>query len=125
MTKISEYYKKKNMVNRLAEELQKLEENEDLKSEMEFKEKLNDLMATYDRKAKDVVNVLSVLDPSIAKALGEDTEEHGSKGNTRPLQVYKNPHTGEVVETRSANQKTLKKWREQYGADTVRSWRQH
>ena len=40
----------------------------------------------------------------------------------RKLKIYKNPNTGEVVETRGGNQKTLKAWKEEHGNDTVESW---
>jgi hypothetical protein len=38
------------------------------------------------------------------------------------FKVYKNPHTGEVVETKGGNQKTLKEWKAEHGSDTVESW---
>jgi hypothetical protein len=38
------------------------------------------------------------------------------------VKVYKNPHTGEVVETKGGNHKTLKEWKAEYGSDTVESW---
>ncbi len=40
----------------------------------------------------------------------------------RQVKVYKKPHTGEVVETKGGNQKTLKEWKAKHGADTVESW---
>ncbi len=39
-------------------------------------------------------------------------------------QVYRNPETGEVVETKGGNHRVLKAWKEQYGADTVNAWLQ-
>jgi hypothetical protein len=38
------------------------------------------------------------------------------------LKVYKNPHTGEVVETKGGNHKTLKEWKAEHGSATVESW---
>lgn len=40
----------------------------------------------------------------------------------RQVKVYKNPHTGELVETKGGNHRTLKEWKAQYGAATVESW---
>ena len=40
----------------------------------------------------------------------------------RKLKVFKNPHTGEVVETKGGNHKTLKAWKEEYGKETVDAW---
>ena len=125
MAKISEYYEKKKLANRLTEELRQLEEDEDLKNEVEFKEQLNELMEKYGKTAKDTVNVLSIIDPKVGKMLdGGGDKSAGNTGRKRPLQVYRNPHTGEVVKTRGGNQKTLKAWRDQYGPETVRSWRE-
>jgi hypothetical protein len=38
------------------------------------------------------------------------------------VKVYKNPHTGEVVETKGGNHKTLKEWKAQHGTAIVESW---
>lgn len=44
------------------------------------------------------------------------------KRRAREVKVYTNPHTAEVVETKGGNNKTLKAWKTQYGAETVESW---
>ncbi|GAB0062957.1 hypothetical protein IBA8401_39870 [Pseudomonas syringae] len=40
----------------------------------------------------------------------------------RDLEVYKNPNTGEVIETKGGNHKALKQWNAEYGADVVEGW---
>lgn len=40
----------------------------------------------------------------------------------RKLKVFKNPHTGEVVETKGMNHRVLKAWKKEYGNETVDSW---
>jgi hypothetical protein len=40
----------------------------------------------------------------------------------REVKIYQNPHTGEIVETKGGNQKTLKEWKSKHGADAVESW---
>ena len=40
----------------------------------------------------------------------------------RTLKVYKNPHTGEVVETRGGNNKTILHWKAEFGNEEVVSW---
>ncbi|OTH38125.1 transcriptional regulator, partial [Pseudomonas aeruginosa] len=40
------------------------------------------------------------------------------------VKVYRNPETGEVVETKGGNHRVLKSWKEQHGAKTVNSWLQ-
>lgn len=55
----------------------------------------------------------------------DDTEEEHERLFKRlqsQVKVYKNPNTGEVVETKGGNHKTLKEWNAQHGAATVESW---
>lgn len=40
----------------------------------------------------------------------------------RTVKVYKNPHNGEVVETKGGNHKTLKEWKLKWGGDVVEGW---
>lgn len=53
------------------------------------------------------------VSPLVAPAL--------SRGS-RKLLTYKNPHTGEVVQTRGKNHRTLNAWRAQFGKDEVENW---
>lgn len=38
------------------------------------------------------------------------------------MKTYKNPHSGEVIETKGGNHKTLKEWKAEHGSDLVESW---
>lgn len=40
----------------------------------------------------------------------------------RTVRVYKNPYSGEIVETKGGNHKTLKAWEAERGGDEVESW---
>ena len=40
----------------------------------------------------------------------------------RKLKVFKNPETGETVETRGGNHKVLKAWKAEYGLTNINSW---
>jgi len=121
MAKINDYYQKKQLMEKLAAELEKLEKDQALKSELEFENKVRDLMKEYDKSPKDVLQILSAIDPSIAGAKAETATGTRAK---RPLKTYKNPHTGEMVKTRGGNHKTLNEWREKYGKEAVQSWQQ-
>jgi len=119
--KINDYYQKKQLVQQLSEELQKLEQDQALKRELEFEDKIRELMESHNKTARDVLQVLTVLDPSLAGSAAETSPARRAK---RPMKSYKNPHTGEVVRTRGGNHKTLNLWREQYGKEAVQSWQQ-
>lgn len=118
MGKINTYYQKKQLMEQLAEELSKLEDDQALKQELEFENRVKDLMSEFEKNPRDVLQILAVIDPSLATE-GSTTTSTRAK---RPLKTFKNPHTGEVVRTRGGNHKTLKDWREKYGKDEVAKW---
>ncbi|WP_348701302.1 histone-like nucleoid-structuring protein, MvaT/MvaU family [uncultured Marinobacter sp.] len=122
MAKINDYYQKKQLMEKLAAELEQLEKDQALKRELEFEKKVRGLMKEYDKSPKDVLQILSAIDPSITAAKAE-TASAGSRPK-RPLKIYKNPHTGEVVKTRGGNHKTLNEWRDKYGKEAVQGWLQ-
>jgi hypothetical protein len=121
MAKINDYYQKKQLMEKLTEELHQLEQDNALKHELEFEEKVRKLMKEYDKSSKDVLQVLGAIDPSIAGAKVDSTAGTRPK---RPLKTYTNPHSGEIVRTRGGNHKTLNEWREKHGKDKVQSWQE-
>lgn len=118
MSKLVEF---RQLEKHLAEQLQALEAlkgDAGLKKEIEFESKLRDLLAKYGYSLKDVVNL---LDPQGGRRTPSVQQQSGSR-KSRQVKVYKNPHTGEVVETKGGNHKTLKEWKAKHGHDTVESW---
>ena len=105
-------------LNRLQEELDKLKNDDRLKADLEFKDKLVALMEEYGKAASDVIDL---LDPK-GQYSGKNAPATGTGRRKRKLKIYKNPNTGEVVETRGGNQKTLKSWKQEFGGDVVESW---
>ncbi|MBZ9556766.1 MULTISPECIES: histone-like nucleoid-structuring protein, MvaT/MvaU family [unclassified Modicisalibacter] len=120
MSLLSEYMKKEQLLKQLSEELKQLEGDQRLKNELDFKERLEALMSEFDKSPRDVIDM---LDPKPQQSTAASQAKTTSSGRRkRKLKIYKNPHTGEVVETRGGNQKTLKAWKDEHGADTVESW---
>ncbi|MDR5865989.1 histone-like nucleoid-structuring protein, MvaT/MvaU family [Halomonas koreensis] len=115
---LSNYMQKEQQLKQLQGELERLENDERLKAELEFKTKLEELMQQFGKSASDVIEL---LDPKPAAAPKAAAPAGGGR-RKRKLKIYKNPHTGEVVETRGGNQKTLKAWKDEFGAETVESW---
>ena len=113
MSIITKYYSKKEELARLQAEVDKLEESDDLKQEMAFQSELQKLMDDYSKSAKDV-----------AKLVGGSGGTPKAGRAKRTPSKWVNPHTKEVVVTAGGNHKTLKEWREKYGADKVASWKQ-
>lgn len=118
MSKLAEY---RQLEKHLAEQLQALEALKNdgaLKKEIEFETKLRQLLDQYGFSLKHIINL---LDPQ------STTRRQASAAvpitrKPRELKTYKNPHTGEVVETKGGNHKTLKEWKTKYGSDAVETW---
>jgi hypothetical protein len=118
MSKLAEF---RLLEKHLAEQLQALEAlkgDAGLKQEIEFETKLRALLAKYGYSLKDIVNL---LDPQAGRR-APGAESKSSTRKPREVKVYKNPETGEVVETKGGNHRTLKEWKAKYGSDTVESW---
>lgn len=117
---LSDYIKKEQMLKQLQEELNALGSSSELKKELEFKEKLQALMTEHGKLARDVCEM---LDPSYRSTSGKGTKASTTDGRKkRPLKVYKNPHTGQVVETRGGNHKVIQEWKAKFGNEEVVGW---
>jgi hypothetical protein len=65
--------------------------------------------------------VINLLDPQASRRAPAAKPQAGTR-KPRRVKIYKNPHTGEVVETKGGNHKTLKEWKAEHGSATVESW---
>ncbi|WP_131108720.1 histone-like nucleoid-structuring protein, MvaT/MvaU family [Pseudomonas sp. Sample_10] len=118
MSKLAEF---RQLEKHLAEQLQALEAlkgDAGLKKEIEFETKLRALLAEY---SYSLPNVINLLDPKSGRRAPTVESKSGSR-KPRQVKIYKNPHTGEVVETKGGNHKTLKEWKAEHGSETVESW---
>ncbi|MGK9066567.1 histone-like nucleoid-structuring protein, MvaT/MvaU family [Stutzerimonas chloritidismutans] len=118
MSIIAEYKALEAQIAEQTARLEALKNDEKLKKEIEFETKLRALLAEYGYSLR---NVIAVLDPKAGK-----TAEAPVKGTRRErtLKRYKNPNTGEVVETKGGNHKTLKAWKQEHGSQEVEGWLQ-
>lgn len=118
MSKLAEF---RQLEKHLAEQLQALEAlktDAGLKQEMEFETKLRALLAEY---GYSLPKVIALLDPQAGRRAPVVESKAGTR-KPRLVKVYKNPYTGEVVETKGGNHRTLKEWKVEYGSATVESW---
>jgi hypothetical protein len=121
MSKLAEFRALEQKLAAQLAELEKLKGDESLKKEIEFEEKLKKLMSSYDKSLKDII---AILDPDAPVPTRSNATTAKPQRKERALKRYKNPETGEVVETKGGNHKVLKAWKEKYGAQTVESWLQ-
>ncbi|TDX23701.1 hypothetical protein DFO67_12418 [Modicisalibacter xianhensis] len=115
---LSQYANLTAQKEQIEQELARIANNPEFNREKEFMDKLNALMAEFD---KDAPAVLELLNPTKKASSAPSSEQTGTR-RKRKLKIYENPHTGERVETRGGNQKTLKTWKEEHGEETVESW---
>ncbi|MCP1605230.1 histone-like nucleoid-structuring protein, MvaT/MvaU family [Pseudomonas citronellolis] len=122
MSKLAEFRAVEKALAEQMAHLESLKNDVNLQKEIEFEQKLNELMQTY---GKSLGDVTAILDP---RAHGEAPARAGrgvrAKRRARAVKVYRNPHSGEVVETKGGNHKVLKAWKAEYGSDVVDSWLQ-
>ncbi|MGM0615413.1 MAG: histone-like nucleoid-structuring protein, MvaT/MvaU family [Pseudomonadota bacterium] len=118
MSLLNEYILKEQQLKQLQEDLSRLENDQRLKNELAFKEKLESLMEEFEKSAADVI---ALLDPNADQRSNKALKSTDGRRKRR-LKIYKNPHSGEIIETRGGNHKGLRAWKDQYGDETVESW---
>jgi hypothetical protein len=121
MSKLAEF---RELEKHLAEQLAALESmkgDSGLQREIEFEQKLRELLAEYSYSLRDIT---ALLDPNASTRRGPVGIKATEKGQRRARQIkqYNNPHTGEVIETKGGNHKQLKEWKAEHGAEVVESW---
>lgn len=119
MSRLAEFRKLEQQLAAQLAELESLKNDSGLQKEMEFENKLRGLLGEYGYSLRDVVNV---LDPQAGSRKGAPVVAEKGTRRARVVKVYKNPHNGEVVETKGGNHKTLKAWKAEHGGDVVESW---
>ncbi|BAN46944.1 histone-like nucleoid-structuring protein MvaT [Metapseudomonas resinovorans] len=121
MSLINEYRATEEAIKELQERLKNLSQDDKLKQELEFEGKLRTLMGEYQKSLRDII---ALLDPESRASKAPRAAKAANTGSKRARKVkqYKNPNTGEVIETKGGNHKTLKEWKAKWGADVVEGW---
>lgn len=119
MSLINEYRATEEAIKELQERLKALSQDDKLKKELEFETKLRTLMGEYSKSLRDII---ALLDPDARPARPGRAAKAAPAKRARKVKQYKNPHNGEVIETKGGNHKTLKEWKAKWGAETVESW---
>ncbi|KPX45501.1 histone-like nucleoid-structuring protein MvaT [Pseudomonas syringae pv. tagetis] len=121
MSLINEYRATEEAIKELQARLKNLSQDDKLQTELEFEGKLRTLMGEYQKSLRDIIAMLDP-DAKVNKApRGGAVKPAGTK-RARKVKQYKNPHNGEVIETKGGNHKTLKEWKAKWGSDDVESW---
>lgn len=118
---ITEFRNTELAIAELQARLQQLQSDGKLQQELEFEGKLRALMGEYGKSLRDV-NLLLDPEGKSKKTPGKSADGATATRRQRQVKQYRNPHNGEVIETKGGNHKTLKEWKAKWGADTVESW---
>lgn len=116
-SKLASLMQKQQMLAQLEQEVEAMQKDEALKDELKFKKEFEALLDKHNKTLDDVV---ALYESTHHQA--HTTTPQGRTKKQRPLKVYKNPHTGEVVKCRGANHKTIRQWKEEYGEEEVGKW---
>ena len=103
----------------LERELKSIESSPAFKKEIAVKRALARLMKKHSCSKSDLITLLKG-DESAPVKRGKRPAVTTRK--PRKLKVFKNPETGEMVETRGGNHKVLKAWKAQYNLESIDDW---
>ncbi|MBV4465923.1 DNA binding protein [Pseudomonas sp. SWRI79] len=119
MSRLAEFRKLEQQLAEQLAELESMKSDSGLKNEMEFERKLRALLGEYGFSLK---NIIGILDPAAGRRTSTPTPVKAAH-KAREVKIYKNPNSGEVIETKGGNHRQLKEWKTEFGADVVDSWR--
>jgi len=121
MSRLAEFRQLEQQLAKQLAELELLKGDSGLKKEMEFESKLRALLGEYGFSLKNIINI---LDPEAGRRIPAPRAAPArAVRKARDVKVYKNPHTGELIETKGGNHRQLREWKAEFGADVVESWR--
>lgn len=115
-------------------ELSQIQGDAEFVRELAFVAEFKSLTEKYEFTTNDA---LAIMDPRRLFSGGFSTDVFFEKLQTvskeepgvsphrgRALMRYRNPSTGEVVETKGTNHKKIREWRKAHGRQTVETWRE-
>ena len=120
MSRLAEFRALEQQLAAQLAELETLKNDDGLKREIEFEQKLRNLLGEYGYSLR---NIIAILDPQASRRAPAATESKAGTRKPRDVKIYKNPNSGELIETKGGNHRQLKEWKTEFGADVVESWR--
>lgn len=119
MSRLAEFRQLEQKLAAQLAELEAMKGSSELQQEIEFETKLRDLLSKYGYSLRDIINI---LDPQASRRVAAPAAAEKAPRRARQVKQYKNPHNGEMIETKGGNHKLLKEWKGKYGSDEVESW---
>jgi cupin superfamily acireductone dioxygenase involved in methionine salvage len=119
MSRLAEFRKLEQTLAAQLAELETMKGSSELQAEIEFETKLRDLLKKYGYSLRDIIDI---LDPQANRRAAAPAAAEKAPRRARQIKQYKNPHNGEIIETKGGNHKLLKEWKAEYGSDEVEGW---
>ncbi len=117
MSRLADYRRLEQQIAQHTKRLEALKDDPELQIEIEFETRLKTLLQEHDKGLADVIAII-----------GSETQRPAtsaprtSSRRPRQVKVYRNPLTGEIVESKGGNNKALGAWKAQFGHKEVESW---
>ena len=96
MSALNKLRQKQGALKKLQQELAALENSAAVRAEQAFMNDLDALMRKYSKSTSDILEALGV--------------SNAKNRMPRKMRTFRNPATGETLEAKSTNNKTLKQW---------------
>ncbi|MBU25779.1 MAG: hypothetical protein CMD99_07090 [Gammaproteobacteria bacterium] len=106
----------------LEKQLKNIENSAAYRKELELEKALDKFVKVHRTNKKVLVNLLLKRDDSARKLRSKSASSPKKRRKPRKLKIYKNPNTGDVVETRGGNHKILKAWKSDYALKDIAEW---
>ncbi|MCK9739401.1 histone-like nucleoid-structuring protein, MvaT/MvaU family [Pseudomonas syringae] len=120
MSRLAEYRRLEEQIAEQRSKLYELRSDPRLEKEMEFEGKLRELL---DQHGKGLADVSDLLDPKLSRVQGRQVAVPAKRTRqARRVKVYRNPLTGEIVESKGKNNRLLGAWKAQFGHEEIESW---
>lgn len=103
---------------KLERELKSIENSAAFKKENAIKRALASLMKKHSCSKNDLITLLQGDESAPVKR----GKKPAATRKPRKLKIFKNPKTGETVETRGGNHKVLKAWKAKYKLENIDAW---
>lgn len=104
----------------LEKELKSIENSAAFKKENAIKRALTNLMKKHGCSKNDLIALLQ--GDGSGEPVRRGKKAAATTRKPRKLKVFKNPKTGETVETRGGNHKVLKAWKAKYKLENIDDW---
>ena len=106
----------------IKKDLNSIENSAAFKKENAVSRALNNLMKKHGCSKNDLISILQGQEETPTKLGKAANTISGARRKPRKLKTFRNPNTGEIVETRGGNHKVLKAWKAEYDLTNIDDW---